>query len=113
MALIRRDENVWDPFRELREMSERVNRVFGGIDPWLVTTTILTTAAQGDLRAIHDRQPVVLGPESWSPWLDPTLEVATAEAVQVLYDYAANRPRPIPDDVVVKLEAYEGRSLRA
>ena len=39
--------------------------------------------------------------------------VATAEAVQVLYDYAANRPRPIPDDVVVKLEAYEGRSLRA
>ena len=39
--------------------------------------------------------------------------VATDEAVQVLYDYAANRPRPIPDDVVVKLEAYEGRSLRA
>jgi acyl-CoA thioester hydrolase len=39
--------------------------------------------------------------------------VATADAVQVLYDYATNRPRPIPDDVVAKLEAYEGRSLRA
>jgi len=38
--------------------------------------------------------------------------VATADAVQVLYDYATARPRPIPDDVVARLEAYEGRSLR-
>ena len=37
--------------------------------------------------------------------------VATAEGVQVLYDYAAERPRPIPDDVVERLEAYEGRPL--
>lgn len=33
MALIRRDENVWDPFRELREMSDRMNRAFG-LEPW-------------------------------------------------------------------------------
>jgi acyl-CoA thioester hydrolase len=39
--------------------------------------------------------------------------VATAEAVQVLYDYGTARPRPIPADVVGRLEAYEGRSLRA
>lgn len=65
----------------LYEFWKAPDATHGGIDPWLVTTTILTTAAQGDLRAIHDRQPVVLGPESWSPWLDPTLEVATAEAV--------------------------------
>ena len=38
--------------------------------------------------------------------------VATAEGVQVLYDYAAARPREIPPDVVAQLEAYEGRSLR-
>ncbi|MHB8890842.1 MAG: acyl-CoA thioesterase [Candidatus Limnocylindrales bacterium] len=38
--------------------------------------------------------------------------VATAEDVLVLYDYATERPRPIPDDVVARLEAYEGRSLR-
>jgi acyl-CoA thioester hydrolase len=38
--------------------------------------------------------------------------VATAEAVQVLYDYATSRPRPVPDDVVASLEAYEGRRLR-
>ena len=33
MALIRRDENVWDPFRELREMSDRMNRMFAQ-EPW-------------------------------------------------------------------------------
>jgi acyl-CoA thioester hydrolase len=38
--------------------------------------------------------------------------VATAEAVQVLYDYAAGRPRPVPDDVVARIEAFEGRPLR-
>jgi acyl-CoA thioester hydrolase len=38
--------------------------------------------------------------------------VATAEAVQVLYDYATARPRPVPDDVISRLEAFEGRSLR-
>jgi acyl-CoA thioester hydrolase len=39
--------------------------------------------------------------------------VATAEGVQVLYDYAAGRPRVIPDDVVARLEGFEGRPLRA
>jgi len=38
--------------------------------------------------------------------------VATAEDVLVLYDYATERPRAIPDDVVARLEVYEGRSLR-
>jgi acyl-CoA thioester hydrolase len=39
--------------------------------------------------------------------------VATAEDVLVLYDYANERPRVIPDDVVARLEAYEGRPLRS
>jgi acyl-CoA thioester hydrolase len=38
--------------------------------------------------------------------------VATAEGVQVLYDYAAGRPREIPPEVVAQLEAFEGRPLR-
>jgi acyl-CoA thioester hydrolase len=38
--------------------------------------------------------------------------VATAEDVLVQYDYATERPRVIPDDVVARLEAYEGRRLR-
>lgn len=38
--------------------------------------------------------------------------VATAEGVQVLYDYAQGRPREIPSDVIGQLEAFEGRPLR-
>ena len=38
--------------------------------------------------------------------------VATAEGVQVLYDYATERPEPLPDDLVAQLEAFEGRPLR-
>lgn len=38
--------------------------------------------------------------------------VATAEAVQVLYDYATGRPRPVTDGIVALLEAFEGRPLR-
>ena len=38
--------------------------------------------------------------------------VATAEGVQVLYDYATERPRVIPDEIIERLEAFEGRSLR-
>ena len=38
--------------------------------------------------------------------------VATAEGVQVLYDYAESRPREIPPEVVARLEAFEGRPLR-
>lgn len=38
--------------------------------------------------------------------------VATAEAVQVLFDYRSERPMTIPDETVGRLEAFEGRSLR-
>jgi acyl-CoA thioester hydrolase len=42
----------------------------------------------------------------------PARLVATAEAVQVLYDYATARPRAIPDRTLGQLEGYEGRKLR-
>jgi acyl-CoA thioester hydrolase len=38
--------------------------------------------------------------------------VATGDDVLVLYDYATERPRVIPEAVVARLEAFEGRSLR-
>jgi acyl-CoA thioester hydrolase len=43
----------------------------------------------------------------------PARLVATAEAVQVLFDYAAGRPRVVPDELVARLAAFEGRRLRA
>ena len=52
--------------------------------PWLVTTTIITTAASGALAEIHDRRPVGLPPEVWDVWLDPA--VGVDEAVPLLAD---------------------------
>ena len=39
--------------------------------------------------------------------------VATAVDVLVLYDYATERPRVIPDELIERLEVYEGRPLRS
>jgi putative SOS response-associated peptidase YedK len=55
--------------------------VFAGLwEPWrpskgeavVLSAAIITTAAGADMEPIHDRQPVVLGPEAWDRWLDPT-----------------------------------------
>lgn len=40
----------------------------------IYSCAILTTASAGALGKIHDRMPVILNPDSHSPWLDPTLE---------------------------------------
>ena len=38
--------------------------------------------------------------------------VAVAEATQVMYDYAAERPIPVPNELVAAFEGFEGRRLR-
>ena len=35
----------------------------------LRTFTILTTEANAEMRAVHDRMPVVLAPDAWPTWL--------------------------------------------
>lgn len=40
---------------------------------WVVSYTIVTTAAEPGLHRIHDRQPVALEPDQWQDWLDPGL----------------------------------------
>lgn len=42
-------------------------------DAWLTTFTIITTTADPGMDRIHDRQPLVLEPQDWARWLDPTL----------------------------------------
>jgi putative SOS response-associated peptidase YedK len=37
---------------------------------WVVTCTIVTTAAGPDVEGVHDRMPVVLDPDGWRTWLD-------------------------------------------
>jgi len=40
---------------------------------WLVSTTIVTTAAAPALAPIHDRMPLALPRSAWDAWLDPTV----------------------------------------
>ena len=37
----------------------------------LRSTTIITTAANESMAAVHDRMPVILPPSAWDEWLDP------------------------------------------
>ncbi len=64
---VRRDDGeplalagLWERWRAKGRDSERV-----------VTTAIITTAANQTLAAVHHRMPVVLGAEDWPAWLDP------------------------------------------
>jgi putative SOS response-associated peptidase YedK len=43
----------------------------------VLTTSIVTTAALGDLVRVHSRMPLVLPRSAWAAWLDPDREDAT------------------------------------
>jgi putative SOS response-associated peptidase YedK len=40
-----------------------------GDDEPLITCSVLTTAAVGDLASVHDRMPLILPADRWEPWL--------------------------------------------
>ena len=40
-------------------------------DRWLHSTTVVTTAANRTMAAVHDRMPVMVPPDRWAEWLDP------------------------------------------
>lgn len=60
--------------------------------PALVTFSVLTRDAQEDLRAVHDRMPVVLDADLHADWLDPGLR-ATGDVADLL---ATARSRRAP-----------------
>ena len=49
----------------------------------LRTCAIVTTAANDLMAPIHDRIPVVLDPEDWEQWLDPSVEADKARSLLV------------------------------
>lgn len=57
-------------------------------DRWVLTATILTTAATGAMKELHDRVPVVLAPSWWDTWLDPT-EAGGADLVRAAAEASA------------------------
>ncbi|CAN5395060.1 SOS response-associated peptidase [soil metagenome] len=78
--------------------------------PWLVTFTIITTAAEPGLDRIHDRQPVVLDPDRWDRWLDPSR--ADPDDVKAMLDpSAAGRFTAWPVSPAVNAVANNGPEL--
>lgn len=76
---------------------------FAGLwSPWhdpqseerILTCAIITTAANGTMRSIHDRMPVILAEAAFDEWLDPSFN--DTDVLQTLL-------KPCPDDV---LRAY-------
>lgn len=49
---------------------------------WLVTASIITTAAQDELAQIHERRPIFLTPDTYDAWLSPHTSVD--EALDIL-----------------------------
>ena len=43
--------------------------IWGGADQPLLTCSVLTTAAVGELTTVHERMPLILPAERWSQWL--------------------------------------------
>lgn len=50
-------------------------------DRWLVSATVITTAAAPSLAHVHDRMPVALPAAAWDAWLDPA--VGAEEAARI------------------------------
>lgn len=54
----------------------------GPEEPWTLSCTIITGAANETMAALHDRMPIVLPPDRWASWLDP--EVSDLEVLGAL-----------------------------
>jgi putative SOS response-associated peptidase YedK len=58
---------------------------------FLHSATVITTSANTTMRAVHDRMPVILSPEEWSAWLDPSND--DVASLTAMLD-------PAPDDLL-------------
>ena len=64
------------------------------------TCTILTTAPNELLADVHDRMPVILAPEHYGPWLDPSMQdVAIAVGLLRPFDSKLMRRYPVSNRV--------------
>lgn len=61
----------------------------------LLTCAIVTTAAIGPLRGVHDRMPLILSPERWHAWLSATDDLLALLAPPSEPELAAIEIRPV------------------
>jgi putative SOS response-associated peptidase YedK len=69
--------------------------VWGGPDGPLLTFSVLTTAAVGELAEVHDRMPLLLPRERWGAWLGPTDDPAALLAPPAAQWLAGLEIRPV------------------
>jgi putative SOS response-associated peptidase YedK len=63
---------------------------------WVKTCSILTTTPNAVTSAVHDRMPVILDPDSYDLWLDPSMrDVAAASDLLKPFDAPLMRCYPI------------------
>lgn len=59
-----------------------------GTPSWLHSATVITTAANDTMSAVHDRMPVMVPKSRWAEWLDPTND--DIESLSTLFDMSAD-----------------------
>lgn len=83
--------------------------------------TILTTDANELVARVHDRMPVIIAPEHYGRWLDPSVEVAEVRPLLTPFPAAGmesyrvsarvNRPEEDSPDLIKKVEDAEPKFL--
>lgn len=58
---------------------------------WLITCAILTTEPNELLETVHDRMPVIIAPEQYEAWIDPSTTVADVRRLVASYPSSAMR----------------------
>jgi putative SOS response-associated peptidase YedK len=77
-----------------------------GDDSPIETCTILTTQANELLQPVHDRMPVILSPQDYDRWLDPTTSPDTLHAL--LRPFDAQEMQGCPVSAVVNSSKVDG-----
>jgi putative SOS response-associated peptidase YedK len=85
---IHREDGGVLAFAGLYELWRAKDRPDDDQGAWLWTATIITTRAEDEVGRIHDRMPMVIDPDRWADWLDPT--ATSAEALHGLMMPAAS-----------------------
>lgn len=89
-------------------LKDRRPFAFAGLwDKWeppggesIESCTILTTSPNDVLRPIHERMPVIVDPQAYNLWLDPTVQ--QVEAIQpILHPYPADRMEAYPVSLLI------------
>jgi putative SOS response-associated peptidase YedK len=80
--------------------------VWPGPTEKLFTCAIVTTTANSIVEPVHDRMPVILPPEAWDAWLNPS-ESDPAKLLPLLQPFPADRMEVVPVNPVINSSRHE------